>query len=70
MKKKEKKVKEKKIKKDGLFKKIRLEMKKVTWPSRKEVLKYSVATIIFCVIIMIFFQALDFVLSVIKGVFN
>lgn len=68
-KKKEKKKKNSK-KKAGLFKSIRLELKKVTWPSKKEVLKYSVATLVFCVVVMVFFQILDLGLSVVKGVFN
>lgn len=71
-KKKEAKVKKQKKarKKEGFFKGIRLELKKVTWPSKKEVFKYSVATLVFCIIVVIFFQLLDLGLSVIKGVFN
>lgn len=57
-------------KKEGLFKGIRLELKKVTWPSKKEVLKYSMATLVFCIVVMAFFQILDLGLSVVKGVFN
>ncbi len=62
--------KNKKDKKENLFKGIKIEMKKVTWPSKKDVIKYSVATLIFCIIVMLFFQLLDFGLSVVKGVFN
>lgn len=54
----------------GLFKGIRSELKKVTWPSKKDVFKYSVATLVFCIVVVIFFQALNFLLSIIKGVFN
>ncbi len=57
-------------KKEGLFKGIRLELKKVSWPSRKEVLKYSAATLVLCIVVVVFFQLLDLGLSVIKGVFN
>ncbi len=60
----------KKQKKEGLFKGIRLELKKVTWPNKKDVFKYSVATLIFCIVVVLFFQILDLGLSVIKGVFN
>ncbi len=65
-------VKKKKVdkKKEGLFKSVRKEMKKVTWPSRKDVIKYSIATIVFCIVIMLFFQVLDVLLSIVKGVFN
>ena len=59
-----------KKKKEGFFKGVKAELKKVTWPSKKDVFKYSIATLVFCVVIMIFFQALNFGLSVIKGVFN
>ena len=57
-------------KKEGLLKGIKLELKKVTWPSKKDVLKYSLATLVFCIVVMLFFQLLDLGLSVIKGVFN
>lgn len=54
----------------GFFKGLRLELKKVSWPSKKEVLKYSAATLVFCIVVVLFFQALNFGLSVVKGVFN
>ncbi len=57
-------------KKVGLLKNVKMEMKKVTWPNKKEVLKYSVATLVFCIVVMIFFQVLNLGLSVIKGAFN
>lgn len=60
----------KKEKKEGKLKSIKTELKKVTWPNKKDVIKYSVATLVFCIIIMAFFQLLDLGLSVIKGVFN
>ncbi len=63
--------KEKKVKnKEGMLKGVKTELKKVTWPSKKEILKYSIATLIFCIVLMVFFQLLDLGLSVIKGVFN
>lgn len=57
-------------KKEGFFKGIKLELKKVTWPSKKEVFKYSMATLVFCIVVMAFFQILDLGLSIVKGVFN
>ncbi len=62
--------KQSKKKKEGMLKGIKAELKKVTWPSKKEILKYSVATLIFCIVLMVFFQVLDLGLSVVKGVFN
>ena len=66
---KEKRKKDKK-KKEGFLKGIKTELKKVTWPSKKDIIKYSVATLVFCIVIMLFFQLLNLGLSVIKGVFN
>ena len=62
--------KQSKKKKEGMLKGIKAELKKVTWPSKKEILKYSVATLIFCIVLMVFFQVLDLGLSVVKGVLN
>ena len=66
---KDKKKKNKK-KKEGFFKGVRLELKKVSWPDKKDVIKYSLATLVFCIILVLFFQLLDLGLSVVKGVFN
>lgn len=68
--KKVKKTKKKENKKVGKIAGIRMELKKVTWPSKKDIVKYSIATLIFCFVVMAFFQVLDLGLSVIKGVFN
>ena len=68
MAKKEKERKEKS--KKGFFKSIREEMKKVKWPTFKEILKYTIATIVFCLIIIAFFQVLDLLISIVKGLFN
>ncbi len=68
--KKEKNKKEKKDKKVGYFKSLRQEMKKVTWPDKKDLLKYSLATLFLCIIVVAFFQLLDLGLSFVKGVFN
>lgn len=54
----------------SFFKNLRLELKKVTWPGKKEVFKYSAATLVFCVVVMAFFQVLNLGLSIVKGVFN
>ena len=60
----------KKKEKVSLLKGIRLEMKKVTWPNKKDVIRYSVATLVFCIIVVLFFHLLNLGLSVVKGVFN
>ena len=63
------KVKEKKVKGESFFKGVRNEMKQVKWPTAKEVIKYSIATILLAVFVMLFFLLLEFILSAIKGVF-
>lgn len=71
---KKKEIKEKKNKnpkkKEGFLKGIRLELKKVTWPNKKDVFKYSMATLVFCIVVVLFFQLLNLGLSVVKDVFN
>ncbi len=49
--------------KDSLFKEIREEMKKVRWPGRNEMLKYSIATIIFIVAFGLYFFGLDIIFA-------
>lgn len=52
---------------DGYFKQVRKEMKLVKWPSAKEVLKYTVSTIIFCAFLCLIFIALNLIMSLIRG---
>lgn len=70
--KKEKKVKKKKSKKEkkaSYLKEVRTEMKKVTFPGVKSVMKYTLATILFCGFVVVFFLLLNLLLSVVKGMF-
>lgn len=64
------KVDKKKVQKEGFFKGIKKELKMVKWPSFKEILKYTIATIIFCVILVAFFEALNIIMAYVKGLFN
>ncbi len=59
--------KEKKVKKPGYFKQVRSEMKQVVFPSKKEVFKYTCATIIIVLLMIGFFELVSFVLSIVKG---
>ena len=59
----------KKVEKDGYFKLVKKEMKMVKWPTFKEVLKYTVSTIVFCVILCGIFMLLDLIMSIVKGWF-
>ena len=70
--KKEKKIKVEKVKKEkkpGFLKETGSEMKKVSWPTKKDVAKYTLATLMFCLIVVGFFQLLNLALSFIKGMF-
>lgn len=59
--------KNKKGPKESYFKRVSKELKLVKWPSGKDVLKYTISTIIFCIILCILFMLLNVLLSVVKG---
>ncbi len=48
---------------------VKKEMGKVRWPNRKEMVKYSTATIVFILIFALFFVASDALLGAIVKVF-
>ncbi len=56
--------------KKGYFKSVRSEMSKVVWPKRNDVVKYTIATVVFVIILVGFFLLLNLGLSVVKGVFG
>ncbi len=67
---KEKKAKKKEsVKKQSFFKLIKSELKKVKWPEKKEVVKFTIATIAFILIFVLLFALLNLAMSVIKGMF-
>lgn len=67
----EKKKKEKKkTTKEGFFKGLRKELKQVKWPSFKDIVKYTLATIIFCIVFVAFFMLLNALMAYVKGLFN
>ncbi len=57
-----------KVKKPGFFKEVKNEMSKVKWPSKKDMVKYSIATIAFVVFFALFFYAIDLLLALLKEV--
>jgi len=57
-------------KKEGFFKGIKKELKLVRWPSFKDMLKYTIATLVFCIILVAFFEVLNIIMAIIKGMFN
>ena len=66
--------KEVKTEKKGLITKFRIfchgvgsEFKKVHWPTKKDMVKYSIATIVFVVFCGLFFYAIDVVFALVKS---
>lgn len=47
----------------SFFKEVKLETKKVNWPTRKETIKYTVATIAITIVIAIFLGGIDFIFT-------
>ena len=54
----------------GFFKDVKEEGKKVMWTSRKNLVKYSFATLGFMVFICLFFMASDLIKSLFIVLFN
>ena len=70
LKKEEKKVKTEKVKpskKDGFFKNVLKEMKKVKWPDKKYMVKYSIATFVTIIISSLYFYLIFVLFSLVKG---
>lgn len=60
--------KEESNKKEGFLKSVWHEMKKVTWPSKKHMLKYSIATIILIIFFSLYFLGIEAVFAWVKEV--
>ena len=45
------------------LKEVRLEVKKVNWPTKQETLKYTLIVIIVCLLVSSFLGGLDFIFS-------
>jgi len=56
--------------KEPFFASVKKELKLVKWPSFKDIVKYTLATIIFVVLFIAFFEILNLIMAYIKGVFN
>ncbi len=59
----------KKAPKERYLKSVRKELKLVKWPTAKEVLKYTISTLVFCLFIVAFFIVLNLIMSFVKGLF-
>lgn len=49
------------------FKEVKSEVSKVKWPSKKDMVKYSVATIVFVVFFALFFYLIDLIIAILKA---
>lgn len=49
---------------------LKREIKNVKWPTFKEIVKYTVATIIFIAVFVLFFELLNVIMAFVKGMFN
>ena len=54
----------KKVKK--FFSEVKKELAKVRWPNKKDMVKYSVATIIFVIFFAGFFYVIDLLMALVK----
>ena len=60
----------KEVKKESFFKQVKKELKKVSWPSKKNMVKFSVTTICFILAFSLFFFGLDSIFAFVKGLMN
>ena len=65
----------KKEKKPGIFKSIlnflksvKSEMSKVVWPTKKDMIKYSIATVVFIVIFAVYFYGIEVLMAWLKSI--
>ena len=49
------------------FKEVKKEVSKVKWPSKKEMVKYSFATIAFVLFFGVFFYVIDLIIALLKA---
>ena len=52
------------------FVNVKKEMKKVRWPHKKEMVKFSIATVVIICFFMMFFSMSDAIISMIVKVFS
>lgn len=52
------------------FKGVKTEFKHVVWPSKKNMIKYSIATVCFIIFFSLFFYLLDTIIAVVVKIFG
>lgn len=53
--------------KKSFWQEVKNEMKKVKWPTKKEMIKYSITTLIFILLFAGFFYVIDVLFALLKG---
>ena len=53
--------------KENYFNSVKNEMKKVKWPTKKEMLKYTISTLCFVVLFALYFFGIESLFAFIKG---
>lgn len=56
--------------KESFFKQVKSELKKVKWPTKKEMIKYTITTICFVVLFALFFFGIETLFAFIEGLFK
>lgn len=60
--------KKKSKKKESYLAGVKSEVKKISWPTFKEVIKFTIATLVFIIVVTVFFLLLNVMLSTIVEV--
>lgn len=53
--------------KKSLYKEVKSELKKVKWPSKKEMIKYTISTLCFVILFALFFFGIESIFAFVKG---
>ncbi len=61
-------LKKKKEVKQGASTTFKSEFKKIKWPTKKDMIKYSIATIVFVIFFAIFFYLIELLMAFIKSI--
>ena len=56
-----------KVNKESYFAGVKAEISKVKWPSKKEMLKYSISTLCFIILFALFFFGIESLFAFVKG---
>jgi len=56
-----------KSKKSSYFKEVRKELSKVVWPSKKNMVKYSIAVIAFILFFSVFFYVIELIMALLEA---